>query len=466
MLASFRLSRACLLGLIAAACLAVGGCPRPDNNANDNENGEVSEPDLDTQRVLDKIEAAAAALDTLTSDPIDPGRLADLAAELDADPAVEFTELGAQGLAVQCTNGMRLMFVADPCDDDPNDPDFNPPDIEGEKSAPPKAMQSTQKGMAPKATKTILFNPHYWERKKLTPKIEEYGNAAFAQCGMSPFEVYKGEQCTLAVLRTLSDYGVIHLYSHGIAWPSGWNLNAVYMLTGQTISAELAYEKLPVELSERRRMMTDGRLAAGFFKFQLATETAPVRRWMVLVSPQYLAEKNDLGTNRPLVYQGFCFSYLGAWPQKMTEEGVGANLGFDWWVKSRKSVRWAALMYRDMGKHTAPDPLTLGDWYNGLSYRSYHIVDHHYGDVERDVTLKKGGSDGLTLWESTSSRIRGSLTVDNRIRDIAVYNDFVLAIDQDNGLTGYAGGSGTPARLSSVPLSMHSSGRGVTISGS
>ncbi|GMU81470.1 MAG: hypothetical protein AMXMBFR47_13410 [Planctomycetota bacterium] len=453
-------------GPAIVSLLLLGGCPWLNPDGNDNTNG-ASDPDVETQRVLDVIENAAADLDALPAGTPVTDALNQLAADLNADPAVESTEIGGQGLAVQCTNGIRLFYVTDPFDDDPDNPNLEPADIENEGGGAPKPRDALEKGMAPKSTRTLLYNPHYWERKNFSAKIEQYGNAAFAASGLNPFEIYRGEQCTLAVLRTLSDYGVIHFYSHGIAWPSGLIRNEIYMLTGQSISQELAYQKLPVEVSERRRAMQDGKLAAGFMKFQLATETAPIRRWMILVSPTYLAEKNDLGTNRPLIYRGFCWSDLGTWPQMMTTEGVGGHLGFDWWVKTRESARWACKMYRDMGSHAVADPRTLAEWYDGLDYRSYTLIDKHFGNVERTVTLKKGGSDSLTLWESAAaSRILGSLTVDNRIRDIAVYNDLVLAIDHDVGLTAYVGGRGTPAKLGSLTLSMHSSGRGVTTDGS
>ncbi len=458
-----RLRCALLFSTTIACCLSLGGCPWLDPPIDDG----VGDPDVATQRVLQQIEDAAATVDAAQDPAAISAALDQLAAALNSDSAVEFTELGPQGLAVQQKNGMRLVLVTDPCDDDPANPNLEPADIENEGRAVAKPRALFEKGMAPKSKRTILYNPHYWERKKFSAKIEEYGNAAFAAAGQNPFEVFRGENCTLAALRSLSDYGVIHLYSHGIAWPSGLNRSEVYMLTGQVISQELAYQRLPVEVSERRRMMEDGRLAAGFMKFQLATETAPIRRWMILVSPKYLAEKNDLGTNRPLIYRGFCWSGLGSWPQMMADEGVGAHLGFDWWVKTRESARWACKMYRDLGSRAAVDPKTVAEWYESLDYRSYQLVDKYYGNVERTVTLNKGGSDGLTLWESAAaSRILGSLEVPNRIRDIAVYNDLVLAVDQDVGLSAYIGGRGTPAALGSLPLSMHSSGRGVTTDGS
>jgi hypothetical protein len=467
-------ARTCALGLIGIVLLILGGCPGlnqngdandiPDDTINANGDSALGVPDEDTQRIVSTIESAAVTLDAASALP-STDALTQLAAELAADPSVEFAEPTSQGISIQSRNGMRLMLITDWNDEDPDSPDEDPPEIDPKPGAP-KTFDLRAAGMAPTSARTILYNPHYWQRKKYTPKIIEYGNAAFAKCGMSAFEVFRGEECTLALLRNLSDYGVIHFYSHGYAWPSGTNRQEVYLMTGQTGSEALVRDRLPEELGERRRMMLDGRIAAAFTKFQFLDETEPVRRWVFLASPQYIVDRNDLAAKRPLVYQGFCWSFLGTWSQKLTAEGVGANLGFDWWVKTRESVRWSMLMYRDLGDHGRIDPLTLGAWYNALGYRTYHIVDKHFGNVERDVTLMKGGQDALTLWESTPTRVLGSLAVDDRIRDLTIINDLALTVDQNTGLAAYD--IHTPqsiGRLGGISLSMHSSGRGITVVG-
>ena len=79
----------------------------------------------------------------------------------------------------------------------------------------------------------ILLNPSYWERSAYSEQIiPQYRDKFLPKIGFT-LETYKNEEANVDLFTQLSGYGIIHIYSHGCAWPKETNIQDVYLKTGE-----------------------------------------------------------------------------------------------------------------------------------------------------------------------------------------------------------------------------------------
>ncbi|MFB6342935.1 hypothetical protein ACE1ET_14500 [Saccharicrinis sp. FJH62] len=225
----------------------------------------------------------------------------------------------------------------------------------------------------PLITKTIFLNPHYYERKKFADWLINKYKSYFPIAGYEEPEVYLNEKCTLDKFASLGDYGIIHIYSHGIKISE----DTVLLLTGEPINSAST-----TKYSDEIKSKT-------VFRFRLRTA-----KNVYVVSPDFIKKNNNFKDENKLVYGGFCYSFLGGWPQMFYDNYKGGYFGFNNSVYTDKNVKWAEdLLYRLSYPYNF-EPETAMTWRYNTSLGSSYINNEN-----EDVSIKYMGLNDLTLWQ-------------------------------------------------------------------
>jgi hypothetical protein len=113
------------------------------------------------------------------------------------------------------------------------------------------------------------------------------------------------------------------------------------------------------------------------------------------MSPQWLSARNNFSSSTPLVYGGFCFSFLGGWASTLGP-AAGVYIGVDWTVRSNWHRDWAKNLFDNMTDTSLAEPLTVGDWFTTSTG-----IDKQYWEPRDDkwVHLAYNGHSNLALWQ-------------------------------------------------------------------
>ena len=109
---------------------------------------------------------------------------------------------------------------------------FDPQDYPDQEYSFPDQMKSNSRKnllkTTPTSKRTIIINPHYFEREKYTNYILDKYDKLLPDVGYETPERYFNDECNLELFTKLEGYGFIHIYSHGIKLN-----NNVYLKTGE-----------------------------------------------------------------------------------------------------------------------------------------------------------------------------------------------------------------------------------------
>ena len=317
-----------------------------------------------------------------------------IAQQVSADASVEWAQADSTGVSIQYANGMRGGLVVDL---DDLDSEYEVAEAKGILSpALPVARAVTET-----STRTVFLNPSYWERERYADAIMNAAEDALPQAGLQPFDNYLTEAATVERFASLDGYGLIHIYSHGKAWPTKDDPEEVYLLTGEVYNGETLLNFFGDVLL--------GNLA-------VFTRTEPWKGQknpsLFYVGPGFVTRHNNLSDEQSLVFLGFCHSFRGSWQESLIDIGASACIGFDWAVGTKRHSDWAIELYTNMADTSRLSPLTLEEWYSELEETGY--VREKDGHV---VNLQIHGDGGLTLWpdETEGSSGAGDTTLPETI---------------------------------------------------
>ncbi|MCF8357862.1 MAG: hypothetical protein K9H26_03835 [Prolixibacteraceae bacterium] len=264
------------------------------------------------------------------------------------NPDVEWAQINSQGIAIQYENGIRGGIMITGEDDPESFPDVpEPPPPPVNKSVNTcsyeKSVQLYEN--IPANKKTIFINPHNFERANHANNILNIANYWFPKCGFTAPEQFLNNNATVDVFTTLDDYGIVHLYTHGWAWPKKTNITEVYCLTGETVN-ETTSKKYWDDITE------------GHIPIVRATEGNKY-----FLGPEFITKYNDFEEGKTFFYGGFCYSFLGNWPEEMNDEADAlAYTGFSWSVLTSYNSSWAQFLYHKMMQTGEPQPMNLEEW--------------------------------------------------------------------------------------------------------
>lgn len=302
----------------------------------------------------------------------------DTAAALDSvlkyflkDGSVDSGVISTQGISLFYKNGIRGGLCVNPQDGGASPlPKMNIPEVPVISANPGDYM--------PTSKKTIFINPHYWDRVPQASYLINCYNSYFAKVGYNAPETYLNADASIDLLLNLSGYGIIHIYSHGYAWPDADHLQTVYLMAGENVNAatDKNYEK---------------EIKNGSILVMTATRDGE-KYW---ISPSLFASHNNLAIDQSIVYGGFCYSFLGGWPNAVTNVSkAGVYTGFSWSVNTNKNFEWARSLFYWLTAKNLPTPKSVGDWFSD-PYESHRYWS---GTANRYVYIYNAGHSELTLW--------------------------------------------------------------------
>lgn len=356
--------------------IAIGlGCSGGDKGSDNNND--------DKQKELQQIENILVVQDSLGNliddmfATLDTATVKDSLVRLfEADTTNVLTVTSSsQGVSVAYKNGMRGGVLLNPLD-----LGGMPPIGPTTPKAATTPAQTSFENHRPVSKKTIFLNPSYWERQAYANPLMAQANAGFVKTGYNNFEVYLNDQCTIERFAALSGYGVVHIYSHGWAWPSEADINEVYLMTGEIATAATTAKYFADVKAGKIPIVQYGHDNRYF------------------ISPSFVANKNSFHDDTTFVYLGFCYSWLGNWQDSLIEvAGAGACVGFDWSVYTSWNAMWAQHLYHDLCDTSRTEPMTLGYWRDTAP-----AISNTYWDPTnlRWVSIWRQGHSDLTMWSA------------------------------------------------------------------
>ena len=290
---------------------------------------------------------------------------------------VSSATINSQGIAVQYTNGIRGGLFLNPMDEDlkkSSEPLLN--SLQANNSSNLKTTVNNRS--------MILLNPHYYQRSHLTDQIYEISLSNLNRVGIDLADFYKNEEATVDRFTELADYGIIQIYSHGWAYPSETNIEQIYLLTGETANDNTT-----------KKYWAD--LSSGDIPI-VAVNSLDNKYY---VSKEFIANHNDFSLDTVMFYGGFCYSFLGDWPDLADSFARGAYLGFDWSVLTFFNANMSVNSMALMSDTSKSQPMDIAAWMNDteLEKSFWHKLDN------RTVHILYAGDSDLTLWDDISVKI-------------------------------------------------------------
>jgi uncharacterized protein (TIGR02145 family) len=305
-----------------------------------------------------------------------------------ADTMVTSATISSQGISVQYSNGMRGGIF------------LNPRDNPGSQQPALKPMQkAAESGQGTTSLvnnkKVILLNPSYWERSNYTdPMVANY-QQKLPQPGFVLQPVYKNTEATVDRFAGLSGYGIVHIYSHGLAWPDDDDIQEIYVKTGEVANL--------VTSAKYWKDILKGDVSAF-----LSKTGAGIKENVYFLSPNFIETYNDFSKDTVLFYGGFCYSFLGSWSRLYKKFADGCYFGFTWSVYTAKNAGWATSLIDSLADTLATEPYTSAKWWGGINPAKSYYDD----DDKLMVYAVYAGDPSLTMWKENI--VPGTFKFDGR----------------------------------------------------
>jgi len=288
-----------------------------------------------------------------------------------SDPLVSSATIGSQGVMVQYANGMGGGIFLNPMDS----PGYDTSKL---KSFRKENITALKNQPVVNRKEMILLNPSYWDRFEFTDPLIASCNYFLPMAGFSLSRTYVNDEADVDQFTKLSGYGIIHIYTHGLAWPDEENLSKVYLMTGE-VENEVTSSKYWEEIRNKDIIIEE-------------VETSYGSEFVYWISEKFVTNHNDFSKDTVLFYGGFCFSFLGNWPKIQQSFAAGTYFGFDWAVRTGYNADWASKLEASLSD-TNRDPVSSVQWYNYPEERSYYCEESG-----KTVRILYTG-DTLLLWK-------------------------------------------------------------------
>lgn len=289
------------------------------------------------------------------------------------DTSVATGYVSSQGVSIVYKNGSRGGILISPQDGLPIQYKMSKSNV---LLIPPKVTNYT-----PTSKKTIFINPHYSDRVAYANAILNSYNVIFPRIGYDPPQKFLDDAATVDVMTNLAGYGIVHIYSHGWAWPTSKSISEVYVMTGETVNAATS-KKYENEILNGNIPLV--KIHKGANKYFL--------------SPSFFASKNNFAKDSTIVYGGFCFAFLGSWPNAITGTAhAGAYTGFTWAVYTNYNAGWAISLFDTLSNNAVKTPKSLDYWFT----QTPTIGKQYYNNQDKlNVKIEYVGHSDLTLWQN------------------------------------------------------------------
>ncbi|HKK64155.1 MAG TPA: hypothetical protein VJ951_16435 [Bacteroidales bacterium] len=239
-----------------------------------------------------------------------------------------------------------------------------------------------------KNPRTIYFDGAYSQKdfKENNDKVLSVAEESFSKVGLNAFESFFDDDATVDVLKTLQDYGLVHITGHGYYRSKNIGVNKAkltYLLTGELATVEKTFNKHFDDILEKNIIIVtyhgENRYA---------------------VSPEFISKYNQFPDEGVFVYLGICNGRRGNWDRELVNNnGVETSVGYIRPVVQSKESYWVSEMYRKMCNTSLDEPLTIYECgYELFKERKYYIdLDHNHNTVF--VGIKPYGNPDFVFWE-------------------------------------------------------------------
>lgn len=241
----------------------------------------------------------------------------------------------------------------------------------------------------------LFADAHYEERADYTRPIFKKISDSLSKIGYSMKLLTNtglDEKFDIDTMASLDRYGIVHLYSHGCAYPDKNNIKEVYVLTDS---------KFNIEKSKRFDKYKDD-IASGDVAV-MSEQILTLTKTTYAVSPGFVGKYNDFSKNRTVFYGCFCYSALGNWNKIANTYGASVYIGHTWSVDATWACTWAYDFYRYLSRYDEDKVYNVADW---KSMPTHESVDKVYKNKEcAAIFATDFGDDQTTLWELPEQKV-------------------------------------------------------------
>ncbi len=299
------------------------------------------------------------------------------------DASVTSATVGSQGIAVQYSNGMRGGIFLDP--------EFGPLEDSLKMDPFPKSetvVSGVRSLVNPQ--KAILIFPIYYEMQWLADNIEKLYKDYLPKVGMD-LEYSKNLSGVVDDFAKLSGHGIIHLCTHGYAWPYNEFVVDVYARTSEEASDQTT-----------RRYWNDVKSGEVIIMTAEVFDPTFIGGWdwidVYFLSEKFITAHNDFSKDTVLFFGTFCYSHLGDWPQIVNTCASGTYFGVSWWFWNGWADQWSFDLISRLCDTSTVFPITPEQWMNDPT------IQRSYWEPKDNISvyIQFTGDPALTLWKGTT----------------------------------------------------------------
>gem|GEM_PF-1041490 len=358
------------LGFTIFALLLAGSCSKKGSEPDENNGNTVEIQDINEFQVIngELLDSLLATLDTATA----KNRVLKLI--LKNESLVEWAQVNSQGIAIKYRGGRVGGIMIDPEDMAAG------PDLSGRKEKKQPQISLDARNI-PNSHKTVFLCPIYSERKSYADAIIESANTNLQNAGYDEFDLHLDDSCGLERFTRIDGYGLIHIYTHSMAWPAKQTIENVFVMTGDTVTGELD-ERYSEELKQQ---------TIGVFYM-------PGKGNTYFLDAAFFTANNDFSQEQSLVYLSFGFGFLSQW-QLAVRFGskAGVCIGYDWRVFANKNRDWACEFYETMADTSTLKHYTVKEWHESID-DSYVDESESTPPLPHLTQIQYYGVSDFSLW--------------------------------------------------------------------
>jgi hypothetical protein len=350
--------------LIAWSCSKKGSEP-DESNGNVIETQDINEFQASNGKLLDSL---LSSLDTATA----KNRV--LKSIQKNDSLVEWAQVNSQGIAIEYRSGRIGGIMIDPEDM-----------AEGSDLSGRKIIRQPQTSLSarniPNSRNTVFLCPIYSERRSYADAIIETANINLQNAGYDELDLHLDDSCGLERFTRIDGYGLIHIYTHSLAWPAKESVENVFVMTGDSVTEEL-----------------DSKFSQDLKQGTVGVFYVPGRGNTYFIDATFFTANNDFSQEQSLVYLSFGFGFLAKWQDAVRfGSKAGVCIGYNWRVFASKNKDWACEFYETMADTSAVKHYTVKEWHESIN-SSYVDELESTPPLPRLTQIQYYGVSDFSLW--------------------------------------------------------------------
>ena len=252
------------------------------------------------------------------------------------------------------------------------------------------SIESRSLDLLPQGNRAIFLCPIYSDRHYYADSILSIMEIDLAKVGFPVIEAFLDSDCGVERFCNIEDAGILHIYTHSLAWPTKSAIDEIYIMTGDSLTTEYCTEH-----------------SKDFDEHYLACMYVPFKGNVVFMNRELVSEHNNFQNDKTFVFLSFGYASSTDWLTILRfGDGVGCCLGYDWRIFADSNLFFVSEFYRECCDTTAVHELMISDWFTATSpgYIDKHETipplppplqpEQSIGSVLRSLALHKSSGYG------------------------------------------------------------------------